>query len=353
VNPQQRKLHSVISPPQINYIDNNARGFERHLTGKDFTYFSPTGKRLKNAKSLKRINALVIPPNWKDVWICADPNGHLQATGYDEKGRKQYIYHEDWTRYRQQQKFSRLSTFGRALPAIRHQVKKDLSQQKWPKSRVLALVVTLMDNHYLRVGNNYYKDHNQTFGLTTLRRKHLEEEGDQLKLSYKAKSGKYRNITLKNRSLIKLILATSELPGYEIFRYLDNSGKSQKIDSQDVNEYLRRISATDLSAKDFRTWGGTVMAIDNYEQALKEVKQNSRTKLETTIVRRVAKKLGNTISTCREYYLHPGVLAVLVQSELETYKNLDPDIGALLHLTENEKTALAIIEKAPTTQPCV
>ncbi len=331
-------------PKNIQYTSDDAPGYTRLIKEARPFYMTAAGKPVDDLSELERINAMVIPPGWQKVWISTDSNAHLQATGYDEKGRKQYIYHRDWVAYRQKSKFARLSVFGKALSRIRSRIEEDLHQKGWPKSRVLALVVTLMDHHYLRIGNDYYKNHNETFGLTTLRRKHLEEEGNQLRISYKAKSGKYRNITLKNRSLIRLVLATSELPGYEVFRYLDDAGKSCKIDSQEVNDYLREISLENVTAKDFRTWGGTVLAISFYNPAMEDVMQNPRSKLEAAIVRRVAKKLGNTMATCREYYIHPKVLKVLTEEKLAEYMSNKPDIKAEEHLSQDEKLALAIIK---------
>lgn len=330
-------------PKDIQYIPDDAPGYSRLVKEDRYVYMTAAGNPVKGQSDLKRINSMVIPPAWQNVWISTDPNGHLQATGYDEKGRKQYIYHSDWVAYRQRSKFARLNVFGNTLSRIRARLDEDLQQQGWPKSRVLALVVSLMDSHYLRIGNDYYKNHNQTFGLTTLRRKHLEEEGNQLKIGYKAKSGKYRNITLKNRSLIKLVLATSELPGYEVFRYLDDSGKSCKIDSHDVNEYLKEIGSENITAKDFRTWGGTVLAVNFYNQARQDVANNPRSKLETAIVRRVAKKLCNTMATCREYYIHPKVLGVLVAEKLSEYASSETDTESYKFLSRNEKLAMMII----------
>ncbi|GAB5522388.1 MAG: DNA topoisomerase IB [Roseivirga sp.] len=333
----------MLPPEHIHYTPDEAPGFSRHVREGGQEYLTVAGEPVTDPTELKRLKALVIPPGWQNVWISKDPDGHLQATGYDEKGRKQYIYHAEWVAYRQRSKFARLSTFGSVLSCIRARVEKDLQEQGWSKSRVLALIVTLMDHHYLRIGNDYYKNHNQTFGLTTLRRKHLEADDNQLRISYKAKSGKYRNITLKNRSLIKLVLATSDLPGYEVFRYLDESGKSCKIDSQDVNEYLKAVSSEQITAKDFRTWGGTVLAIDYYDQAWKDAAISRRTKLETAIVRRVAKKLGNTMATCREYYIHPKVLEVLVAEKLSDYSTTHQQVDAYRYLNDSEKLAMAII----------
>ena len=331
-------------PKNIHHISDDSPGITRCFSeAKEPYYLYSDGKSVKNQKIIARINSMTIPPMWKNVWICADERGYLQVTGYDAKGRKQYIYHPAWVKFKQQSKFERLSTFGEVLPSIRKTIEKNLAQKGWPKSKVLALVVQLMDNHYLRIGNDYYRQHNETYGLTTLRRKHLIDDGDELRFSYKAKSGKYRNIKLKNKSLIKLILATSELPGYEVFRYLDRHGKSQKIDSKDVNEYLGQISSESITAKYFRTWGATVMALDYYEMAQGDVMQNPRAKLETAIVKRVARKLGNTIATCRAYYIHPKVLNTLVSGNVEQYTLETEEDSSQSSLSTSEEVVLKII----------
>lgn len=317
--------------------------YSRKEHGESFKYLDESNSIIQDKKLLKRIEDLVIPPQWQKVKICAKPNGHVQAFGYDEKGRKQYIYHPLWNEYRQKNKFAQLLPFAKVLPKIRQGVSKDLKVKGWPKTKVLALTVSLLDSHYLRIGNLNYQKRNNTFGLTTLRRKHLEEDGDGLKISYQAKSGKYRNIAVKNRTLVRLIKETSDLPGYEVFRYLDEQGKSQKIDSDDVNEYLKSLSKESFTAKVFRTWGGSRMAIEYLDEAKEEVRANPRKKLETALVRKVAKKLGNNISTCRDYYIHPKVLELLVEekvgdfekSESAKHEYLDEAESILFKILEN------------------
>ena len=331
-------------PHNIQYISDECDGFKRVKKGDRFIYQTKKGKTVKEKALLQRFDSLVIPPMWEEVWICEHEFGHLQATGYDLKQRKQYIYHPLWIDFRQKQKYNKLSQFGQALPIIRKQAMKDIQLKGWPKEKILAVLVSLLDQHYIRIGNHIYRKENETYGLTTLRRKHLENEGSKLKLSYKAKSGKYRNITIKNQKLAKLIRKSSELPGYEVFRYINEQGKSQKLDSSDVNEYLYQISGSHFTAKDFRTWGGTVVAIDSYPSALKAVEENPRLNLETTIVKKVAKVLGNTIATCREYYIHPKVLSILVEGKLHQYEQKKlPKVKYRKELRKNELLALSII----------
>ena len=305
-------------PKELIYVSSFDRdGFLRRKTNDGFEYLDNDGKPVLDRAILKRIEDLVIPPIWKDVWICKNAKGHVQAIGYDLKGRRQYIYHPKWSAYRQQNKFSKLPLFAEKLPLIREKVAIDLRRKGWPKERVLALTVKMLDEYYLRIGNLNYKRNNETYGLTTLRRKHLVDNGRTLSLTYKAKSGKYRKISISNPTLAKLIRETSDLPGYEVFRYLDEDGKSRTIDSSDVNEYIRHLSDSDFTAKVFRTWGGSRLSIDYWEAAKKDVEENPRRKIETALVQRVAKKLGNTVSICRDYYIHPKVLQVVAQPEFK------------------------------------
>ncbi|ELR73192.1 Hypothetical protein C900_05241 [Fulvivirga imtechensis AK7] len=332
-------------PPNLVYISDEEPGYSRQKRGKGFIYLDHSGKRLQNSRIIERIKTLVIPPMWSNVWICPSENGHLQVTGYDQKGRKQYIYHQEWVLHRQRTKYGDLAHFGRALPLIRRRLEEHIKLRKWPKEKILAMVVMMLDQHYIRIGNKYYEQENHTYGLTTLRRKHLKEKNGRLYLDYKAKSGKYRHVRIQSKKLVRLIRQTSELPGYEIFRYLDEDNKSRRLDSQDVNQYLQEISGQYFTAKNFRTWGGTVLAIGYYEDVLREIKQNPRLKLETNLVRKVAEALGNTVATCREYYIHPKVLEVLMNDQLANYKKIKlKNIKYKNELSPNEQLALKIIE---------
>ena len=338
---------------QLVHVSDEEPGYSRRKCGKGFYYCDNDKNKIRDQSTIDRIKKLAIPPMWKKVWICPSPYGYLQATGYDAKNRKQYIYHPLWVEYRQTTKFNQLLDFGTHLPAIRAAVKKDLRRKGWPKEKVLALAITLLDGYYLRIGNEQYRIENGTYGLTTLRRKHVLENGGKLEIAYRSKSGQYRNISIKNKRLIKLIKQTSELPGYEVFRYLEN-GQSKKIDSQDVNEYLREITQIDFSAKNFRTWGGTMLAIAHYEQAVEECRQNSKLHLETCIVKKVAQQLGNTLAVCREYYIHPRVLEVLKNQQLPQYQQqpLPPSV-AVESLSEAEQLILRILYKFCKRKPKV
>ena len=337
-------------PESLKYVSDDLPGYTRVCMEEAISYCDERGNTITDQKELERIKSLVIPPNWKDVWICKSPEGHLQATGKDEKGRKQYLYHEEWIAYRQLYKFSSLFDFGMTLPEIRKKINKDLDapnnyRGSMNYKKVLALAVKLLDCHYLRIGNDFYLHENETYGLTTLRRKHLDKEGNALKLSYKAKSGKQRNIKIDNKILVNLLLKANELPGYEIFRYKEGS-KTYRIHSEDVNAYIKEASGQDFSAKDFRTWGGTVTAIDKYEEALDYTREGSNRKLETSIVRKVAKTLGNTVNTAREYYIHPKVLDALICNHPNTYYNEHAKKYSENNLLKkNEAIALEIIKE--------
>lgn len=273
------------------------------------------GERLRDPLVLERIKALAIPPMWRDVWICQVHNGHLQATGFDDRGRKQYRYHDGWIAYRQLHKFSRMAAFGLSLPKIRHQVSRDLMHPTWDKPKALAAVVTLLDRHYLRIGNATYTDQNQTYGITTLRKKHLQGSGGKLSLHYRAKSGKMRTVQIASRKLQRLINSISELPGQELFHYVDSQGDSHSLTSHDVNDYIRDLSGEEFTAKDFRTWGGTVLALDKLAEARARCAENPRLSLERELVKAVAEVLGNTVAVCRKYYIHPKVIAFAVDTD--------------------------------------
>ncbi len=294
---------------------------------------------------VERLEKLPIPPMWDDVWICQKENGHLQVTGFDEKGRKQYLYHPDWVTYRNANKFNKLIDFAKELPSIRKRVQQDLQQEEWTKERVLALVVSVLDEAYIRIGNKAYLEENNTYGLTTLRRKHLKVEGEEAVFQYKAKSGKEREVNIDDKELVALIRECSELPGYEIFRYREN-GKGKAVDSEDVNDYLHEIAGEEFSSKDFRTWGGTVSAVEELEAALAEAEEYPRKKLMSTLVQRVADRLGNTPAVCREYYIHPAILEAAEDGRLEqAVKRSRAEKKDEYDLDKHEKIALRLLKE--------
>ncbi len=299
------------------YVDDNQPGYSRKKHGRGFVYLDEKQKKVRDEKLLQRLKDLKIPPAWEKVWICKDETGYIQATGYDDKQRKQYLYHPDWEVFSQHEKYRKLQNFGEKLPSIRRIIEEDMKLAQWNRRKVLALVLRFMDEKYLRVGNRQYMEENETFGITTLRRKHLKEKENNLILEFKAKSGKYRKVNIQDPELVRLIKESSDMPGYELFRYLDSEGKSTTVESADVNDYLREISGEDFTSKTFRTWGGTVLAMKEQPGARKEVLNDNRKKLKTAIVKKVAKTLGNTTSIAERYYIHPEILEVIAAEDFE------------------------------------
>lgn len=299
---EKRKIRGLI------YVHDSQPGLSRKKHGRGFIYFDEEKGKISNKKLLQRLKDLKIPPAWEKVWICKNPSGYIQATGYDNRRRKQYLYHPDWTELSRLEKFRKLHDFGKALPHIRQEIEKKLEPEGWPREKVLALVLKFMDEKRLRVGNKLYEEENQTYGLTTLRRKHLTEKAGKILIEYRGKSGKYRKIKVEDPELVRLIKESSELPGYEIFRYIDDADKSQRIDSADVNEFLQEITGKDFTSKTFRTWGGTVLAVEEWESAKEESAGDKRKSLKSVIVKRVAEKLGNTTSIAEQHYIHPYIL---------------------------------------------
>ncbi len=328
-------------PESLIYVSDYSDGFNRIKKDENFVYVNSQGETINDPETLERIQNLVIPPDWNKVWICKNPKGHVQVTGKDSKGRTQYLYHPDWMEYSKQIKYDELKIFGEKLGRIRMQLKKDLRRKKWDKRKVTALAIKLMDELYLRVGNTSYMNENGTYGLTTLRKKHLKEEKKSLLLKYTAKSGKLRQIKISHPTLKKQLKKCSELPGYEIFRY-ESDKKFMPIKSQDVNDYLREVSKTNITAKDFRTWGGTVLTVKLEPMAQEICRENARKKIEPTLVRLVANELNNTVAVCRKYYIHPKVLEVAVNGNLNDYKPKRPSRSRLYN--ENEITVRNILK---------
>lgn len=304
-------------PAHLHYTDQAKPGICRVKRGKKFVYQFSNGNSVLAKSTLERIESLVIPPMWKKVWITKDPKGHIQATGIDLKGRKQYIYHRHWVAYRQNSKYQRLKFFGQALPAIRKKASEDLRLPGWPRDKMLALMVMILDEVFIRIGNMSYVRDNGTYGLSTLRRKHVHIEEGVVTFEYKAKSGKFRKVVLEDEELVPLIKECFDLPGYDIFRYYDEETKCYcNVLSDDVNSYLREITGADFSAKDFRTWAGSVLTVSLKEEAEQEKEANPRKKLENILVNKVAEKLGNTPSICRSYYIHPTILEAVESKDL-------------------------------------
>ncbi|MFO3706988.1 DNA topoisomerase IB [Xanthomonas codiaei] len=304
----------------LTYVNDQQPGISRRRAGKSFSYRSADGQRIADADTLQRIRALAIPPAYTEVWICAKPNGHLQATGRDARRRKQYRYHADWAQVRGEGKFERVIAFGTALPKLRRRLRRDLGLPGFPREKVLAIVVALLADTLVRVGNAEYARSNRSYGLTTLRNRHMEFlKGGRARLKFRGKSGQEHDIEVDDKQLVKLIRQCQQLPGQSLFQYLDDDGQLQPVDSGQVNDYLREAMGEDFTAKDFRTWGGTLAALQRLarlplperssERALKQVQND--------VIREVADALGNTPSVCRKAYIDPCVFEGWRAGELQ------------------------------------
>jgi len=292
----------------LQYVNEGDPGIRRRRAGKGFAYIATSGRPVKDRDTLHRIRALAIPPAWTDVWICPGPGGHIQATGRDAKGRKQYRYHHQWREVRDQTKFSRMIAFGTALPAIRRRIDRDKELPGVPREKVLGAVVDLLDRTLMRVGNPEYAKKNGSYGITTLRDHHADIDGDRLQLSFRGKTGKQYRVGLKAPRLAAIVKRCQDLPGHHLFQYEDPRGVTRPIDSEDVNGYIREIAGQDFTAKDFRTWAGTVLAaLALGEQPLPTSKRNARRHILRAI-EAVSGRLGNTPSICRKCYIHPAIL---------------------------------------------
>ncbi len=330
-------------PPTLVYVQDSMPGYRRIQSGDRFIYHDHKGEEIRNENVLERIKNLGIPPMWQNVWICSKPRGHIQATGKDAKGRKQYIYHARWQEANSELKYDNLLNFGLCLPLMREHLDRALRRRKWDKEKVMALAVSLMDEAYLRVGNKYYEEENGTYGLTTLRRKHLRQEKEGLVLKYMAKSGKLRKVLIRDIRLRRLLRQCSELPGHELFRYHADGG-FYPISSQDINEYLYEISGNHFTAKTFRTWGGTVLAVKLEPEARALCEQYPRRKMETALIRLIARELNNTVAVCRKYYIHPLVLESILEGSLDNYPPV-PEESSDWYNTD-EKKVLRILKEA-------
>jgi DNA topoisomerase-1 len=320
---------------QLRHVVDTAPGITRHQARNGFDYRLPDGALVRDIDTLRRIRSLVIPPAWTDVWICLEPNGHLQATGRDQRGRKQYRYHPRWRDVRDEAKYGKLLVFAKALPLIRVRVEKDLRRRGLPRERVLAAIVRLMELTFFRVGNTEYARVNKSFGLTTLRDRHVAIEGGHLHISFRGKSGKRHETEINDRRLAGIVKNCRDVPGYELFQYIDDDGARRIVDSGDVNEYLREITGEDITAKDFRTWAAThlaAQALREFENFDSEVK---RKKAIVEAVKKVASHLGNTPAICRRSYIHPAVLDGYMDGTLlqglanETQRYLEENIHGM------------------------
>jgi DNA topoisomerase I len=330
----------------LRYVSDTQRGLTRKRSGKGFRYVDNEGKPVRDAQTLERIKSLVIPPAWTEVWICANPKGHLQATGRDARKRKQSRYHPRWREVRDEAKYDRMMAFAAALPQIREQLEHDLAAQGLPRRKVLATVVRLMEATHIRVGNIEYARENNSFGLTTMRVRHVQVNGSKVSFRFQGKSGVKHAVDISDRRLSRIIQRCQDIPGNELFQYVDEAGDPCAIDSGDVNNYLREISRDDFTAKDFRTWAGTLLAYAELSEFEVFESESQAKKNVVQAIASVAKRLGNTPSICRKCYVHPAVLDCYLGGALA---KIDPSgesekaCEGLLDLNAHEASLLKLL----------
>jgi DNA topoisomerase I len=341
------EYQSIAEETGLRYVSDSKPGITRKKHGNGFYYFDNNGARIKDDKIITRIQSIGIPPAYQDVWICPQANGHIQATGKDAKGRKQYRYHPKWRSTRDQDKFDHMLEFGDMLPQIRKKIDADLKLKGLPREKVLACVVNLLEKTLIRVGNNEYARDNNSFGLTTLRRKHIHVSGHKIKFEFTGKSGKNWNLSVNDRRIAAIVNKCADIPGYELFKYICDDGTKKDVTSADVNAYLKEITGQNFTAKDFRTWSGTVLAT----LALTEFeKYDSEAQAKKNVVRaveHVAKQLGNTPAICRKCYIHPEVIQSYLSGDLATM--IGQEIDATMkenytHFVEEEIMVLAFLK---------
>jgi len=329
------------------YVSDEQPGIRREKKGDVFVYFKPNGEPVTDENALERIRKLAIPPAYTDVWICTRANGHIQATGRDARGRKQYRYHAQFREVRDSTKYGHMMEFAKALPAIRKTISEHMALRGLPREKVLATVVHLLESTLIRVGNDDYAKENKSYGLTTLRNRHVKIDGAELRFEFKGKSGKQWRLQMKDRRVAKVVRACQELPGQELFQYLDENGETHRVTSSDVNAYLKEITGRDITAKDFRTWAGTVLAALALVEMEKFDTQASMKKNIKSAIEKVSSKLGNTPTICRKCYVHPEVISAYGEGGLaldiqerakeelrENMGNLKPEEAAVLALLE-------------------
>jgi DNA topoisomerase I len=299
----------------LRYVTDGASGISRRRVGAGWAYYLPDGRRITDARIRKRLNGLAIPPAWTEVWICPDPEGHIQATARDARGRKQYRYHPAYREQRDRSKFRQMLEFSEVLPHLRNRIERDLRGPDQTRRQILATVVCLLDRTLIRVGNDEYARENNSFGLTTLRRRHVKVDGATLRFTFRGKSGVEHSISLADPRLARIIQRCQDLPGHELFKYLDESGKRQSISSDDVNAYLRELTGRDVTAKAFRTWGGTMLAAVELRTMGPAVSKREADRNVLRAIDAVAERLGNTRAVCRKYYVHPALLRAYLMGE--------------------------------------
>ncbi len=352
--PAAWRARAPLAPPEsariagLRYVDDRRTpGIRRIGSTSRVRYVAPIGRTIGNAAELRRIKALVIPPAWKDVWICPDPRGHLQATGRDARGRKQYRYHPRWREVRDEVKYGRLIAFAEALPRIRRRAAADLRKRGLPREKVLATVVQLLEKTLIRIGNEEYARDNGSIGLTTMRDRHAQIDGNTVRFEFRGKSRIHHAVDLRDERLARIVKACRDLPGYELFQYVDGDGTRQTIDSADVNAYLRETSGEGFTAKDFRTWAGTVLAANALAASAAFTSRAEAKRRIVAAIESVAKRLGNTKAVCRKCYVHPAILdAYMDGATIETITARAARVPKSRRgLTSDEAAVVGLIER--------
>ncbi|MXV52762.1 DNA topoisomerase IB [Pedobacter sp. HMF7647] len=339
-------IEQLLDENKLVYLTDSAPGISRVKKGAEFIYLDKKGEKITDEKLLKRIKSLVLPPAWTNVWIAPKANAHLQATGIDQAGRKQYRYHQSWCQSRNENKFFHLLEFGKNLPDIRRTLESDIKRKSFDERKVLAISVSFMAKTLVRIGNESYKQLYGSYGLSTLRDKHVKISGSNLKISFKGKKGVMHDIDLKDKRLANLVKKCRDIPGQELFQYYTAAGEHRSIDSGMVNNYIREITGCDFTAKDFRTWSGTMEALRNYAVYEYPENETKRKKVTVAVLDEVAKKLGNTRSVCKKYYVFPALTEAYEHGDLEPFlkkirnnSRLTADVG----LNADEKVLLSFL----------
>ncbi len=333
---------------KLTYVNDIQPGIARKKTGKTFQYYL-NDKRVTDEKTLARIKKLVIPPAWEKVWICKSESGHLQATGFDLRGRKQYRYHSLWNKLRNETKYFRLLEFGKTLPAIREQLDKDIAQPGMPQEKILAALIKIMESTTIRVGNSFYEKLYGSFGLTTLKNKHATVKGDKIRFDFKGKKGVQHSLSMKSRKLANIVRQCLDIPGKELFQYYDENQNVHGVDSGLLNDYIRQISGKEFSSKDFRTWQGTLHALLFYKEALNAESEMDTKHTTVEVLDKVAEHLGNTRTVCKKYYVHPCIIDLYESDKLDDYlQQLDKkeESDKEDKLSAEEKLLIKILETA-------
>jgi DNA topoisomerase-1 len=357
-NPTIELPQEAAAPAGLRYARLDRAGITRERAGEGWRYRAPDGTVIREQRVIDRINGIVIPPAWSEVWISTDPRAHIQATGLDDRGRKQYRYHPKWREARDETKFDHMVAFAEALPGIREQVDADLGLRGFPRDKVIATVVRLLETSLIRVGNETYVKENRSYGLTTLRNRHAKVEGSNIHFAFRGKSGVKHAIDVRDRRLAQIVRRMRDLPGYHLFQYVDDDGELKEVDSADVNDYLHRIAGNSFSAKDFRTWAGTVMcAVILRDFAGWETESEAKRHVVEAI-KQVAKSLGNTPAVTRKAYVHPAIIEAFLsgatldqllertsEAIIEQHGTLRPEEEAVLALLRERGNELAIDRK--------